>query len=155
MLQMESLFLRPLSSKSDVEFLQELYQDSEFQEFFGKMHAITSNEEQSIFNSTYIVMNNSQEKLGYVYLGHRIVKNNVMATTVYYGVAQKYRKQKIGTKILSEIGTHLLNREDINTVILNIDVNNIGSIKAAKAAGFQYIPDFSDEEEFQFQKSRL
>ncbi len=55
--------------------------------------------------------------------------------------------------MVKEVSDYLLSRGDINTVIMNIDAENIYSQKVAKNADFIYMPDFSDDEEFQFQRT--
>lgn len=62
------------------------------------------------------------------------------------------RRQGLGSLLLKEVSNYLLQREDINTVIMNIAVDNIYSQSAAKNAGFVCTLEFSDEDELQFRK---
>jgi len=139
-------------AKSDFASLNRLYRDELFQNFFGKMHVESVNYSDSIFNHTFVVKDGGQF-LGYLSISHRIVREDVMATTIYYGISPEYRHQGLGSKLVKEVSDYLLSRGDINTVIMNIDAENIYSQKVAKNADFIYMPEFSDDEELQFQRT--
>lgn len=115
------------------------------------MHFEISKTNDSIFDNTYLVQQN-QISVGYISIAHHIVRGEMMATTLYYGIEAGWRKQGIGTLLIKEVSDYLLNRDDINTVIMNIDIENVYGQKVAKNAGFVYIPEFSDEDELQFRK---
>ncbi len=57
------------------------------------------------------------------------------------GVHPQYRNKGYGTKILVELTDWFLNFEDINCIRLNIDTNNIYSLKCAKKAGYTEVEE--------------
>lgn len=153
-MKLQNFKLIPLQKcdEENATFLNNLYLDKEFQKFFGKMHFEISKTKDSIFANTYVAQKN-KIPVGFVVIAHRIVRGNVMATTLYYGIDAKYRHQGFGSSLMREVSDYLLEREDINMVIMNINIENIYSQKVAEKAGFIYIPEFSDNEEYQYRKS--
>ena len=73
-------------AKSDFASLNRFYRDELFQNFFGKMQVESVNHSDSIFNHTFVVKDGGQF-LGYLSISHRIVREDVMATTIYYGIS--------------------------------------------------------------------
>ena len=116
------------------------------------MHIKNATSGSSIFNNTFIAVH-GKSPIGYVALAHHIIKEQVMATTIYYGIALEYRHQGLGSQLVKELSNYLLSRDDIDTVITNIDINNTYSQKVARNAGFIHMIDFSDDEELQFRKT--
>lgn len=104
-------------------------------------------------NSNTFIAVQGKSPIGYVALAHHIIKEQVMVTTIYYGIALEYRHQGLESQLVKELSDYLLSKDDINTVIMNIDIDNSYSQKVARNAGFIHMIDFFDDEELQFRKT--
>lgn len=67
----------------------------------------------------------------------RVFKQTFNGTIdLQYAVAKEYRRSGYGTKILKEISNYFINNIEITCITLDIDKNNIGSIKCATNLGY-------------------
>lgn len=95
------------------------------------------------FGNAYLVTQNDSI-VGYLYLSGK-------STNYIYlelSILKKYRKNGIGSQILSEVTDYIFyNNNDLKEIKLNIDKSNIGSMKASMNAGYFY-----DEDDYMKQK---
>ena len=92
------------------------------------------------------------ELIGYVGLSPKIETALGKTISIYYAILKEYYGKGYGQLILNEISLILKKQEDVALIIANVDNTNMHGLKTIQAAGFNKIPELSDEEETQFHK---
>lgn len=137
-----------INNESHLKCIKSILDDTDSDEYLGHIPLTCSND---LFNSAYIIIDHNQN-IGFFSIAHRIERNNIVATTLYYGIHPDFRKAGYATKMLNEISDFLLNHKLVDLIILNINRKNIGSIKAAFNSNYYEVPEFSDSEDIQFHR---
>lgn len=138
-----------ISNIRDNEFSEKMKQDGDFKRFFGGVVLKEGNQD-SIFMNDYLLKSNGHN-VGYIHIGDKVIRDDVVAVTLYYYIDKMYRGNGIATGALRELMEYLINQEYINYFILNIHRENMASIKVAINNGFIRQNEIDDdEEEIQF-----
>lgn len=119
------------------EFKKELLKDEEFKKYFGnfflsRIDDIFTGSNTLEVGKAYLV-EEKEEVIGMI----RIFSYHEAGfINIQYAVGKEYRNQGYGKELLKEISKYFLNK-DIKRISLDIDKNNIGSIKCALDAGYE------------------
>jgi len=105
----------------------------------GERLEISKNNNKSIYNSAFVVLDNSIP-VGYLFISSRINDEVFLECSIL----KEYRKMGYGSRITNEISDYLFEEENIRSIKLDIDPSNKKSILAANSCGF-----FLDEEEYE------
>lgn len=125
------------NNNSHREFKNSLINDLEFKKYFGefflkRIDDIFTNSDSLEVDKAYIVLENDKI-IGMI----RIFSYHQLGfLNIQYAVNPEYRNQGYGKKILKEVSNYFLNNNNIKCISLDIDKNNIGSIKCALDAGY-------------------
>lgn len=90
------------------------------------------------FDMGFLVSINN-EIIGYIFIS----KNILDQVYLEYSLLKKYRGNKYGKLILSEVSDYLMNEYNIKSLVLDIDPSNTPSIRTAIGCGYEI-----DEEEY-------
>lgn len=134
---------------TDSAFFEKMKQDEDFKRFFGGV-LLKEENQGSIFMNDYLLKSNGQN-VGYIHIGDKVIREEVVAVTLYYYIDKLYRGNGIATGALRELMEYLTNQEHVNYFILNIHRENMASIKVAINNGFIQKNEINyNEEEIQF-----
>lgn len=129
------------NNSSHRKFKESLINDLEFKKYFGqfflkRIDDIFSNSNSLQVDKAYLILENDKI-IGMIriYSYHQLGFLNIQ-----YAVNPQYRNQGYGKKILKEVSNYFLN-DNIKCISLDIDKNNIGSIKCALDAGYTFEED--------------
>lgn len=86
--------------------------------------------------NAYLIFDIS-EIIGFVYM--YLNKNNELL--LYLGIRKDKRKMGYGSKISQELTDYLLQAFSLNGIKVQVESDNIGSLKAIEKAGFKYLED--------------
>ncbi len=132
--QEHNLFLKSL--------LEEIEESGELEERMGDISYMFdhSYQELSTFSlnnpNAYLIFDIS-EIIGFVYM--YLNKNNELL--LYLGIRKDKRKMGYGSKISQELTDYLLQAFSLNGIKVQVESDNIGSLKAIEKAGFKYLED--------------
>lgn len=135
------------SNEDHRKFKFSLSSDDDFKRFFGQMFMNGIDEKFTESDSleadkVYLVVKDSNI-IGLV----RLLTKNKEVVELQYAIKKDYRKNKLGSVLLTEFSSYLLDNET-NKIILKIEKNNIPSIKCAINSGFE-------EKNGVYQKSKI
>lgn len=135
-----SLYILDKNSKEDFEFVKKLFHNEDIKKWVhGISNILSDNIKKEFFNKGFIVKDKN-EYIGYLGIG----SFNKHEDCVYlrYGIDNEKTGKGYGKKILNEITEYIFsNYENIKTIRLKIDKENIPSLKTANACGYTWQQD--------------
>ena len=141
-IELKTLNLTRYSEERDKNLKNELengLSSSNFIHQIGERLVISKDNNKSIYNSAFVVLDNSNP-VGYLFISSRINDEVFLECSIL----KEYRGKGYGSRITNEISDYLFEEENIRSIKLDIDPSNKKSILAAEACGF-----FLDEEEYE------
>lgn len=102
----------------------------------------------------FIVLNENNEKIGYLNISDQTEAYFGNTVSIYYAVEEKYRGNHYGQKIIKEVNNWLFQNRNIECVVAQADTNNIYSQKALTEAGMQEANSSDDYMTFIERKNR-
>lgn len=134
-IKLEDFILKNIENDEEEKFINELFKEEKVYHYLGNL----SNE---INENTYIVYYENN-MIGYTSLSKVEFREGRYASTLYNAISTKYANKGYGTLLLKEYSDYLLDSSDV--IILNIDTDNIASIRSAEKAGFVEDCKFDDQ----------
>lgn len=112
----------------------------------GERLLISRKTENLEFGNAYFITDKN-DIVGYLYLSGKSKKFIYLELSIL----KRYRKNGIGSQILSEVSDYIFfANDDLKEIKLNIDKSNIGSMKASINAGYFYDEDDYINEKIDF-----
>ena len=135
-----SLHIIDRENKEDLEFAKKLFHNEDIKKWVhGISNIISENKEKEFFGKGFIVKDD-KEYIGYLGIGSL----NKQEKSVYLraGLDSNKTGKGYGKKILSEITEYIFsNYEEIESIKLKIDRENIPSLKTANSCGYTWLQD--------------
>ena len=135
-----SLHIIDKNNKGDFEFAKKLFQNKDIKKWVhGISNILSDNIKKEFFDKGFIVKDNN-DYVGYLGIG----SFNKQEKSVYLraGIDSDKTGNGYGKKILGEITEYIFsNYEEIESIRLKIDRENIPSLKTANACGYTWLRD--------------
>ena len=141
MLKLENLYLDTYSEKYK-NLLESFNNESKSDFIYNIADRLisSSNKDKFTFDVGYVVLNESLEGVGYVFISG--IRNDNLY--IEYSITKENRGYGYGKKLLNEVTNYLFENYNIKDARLDIDSSNQKSIKTAEACGY-----FLDEDDFE------
>lgn len=119
------------------DLIDEIEREGELENRMGDItymfdHSYQELENFSLTNPNAYLVYNGESIIGFVYM--YINKENELL--LYLGIHQNFRNQGYSSKINKELTEYLLNDFNIKRIKVQVEEDNIGSVKAITKAGF-------------------
>lgn len=124
------------------DLLEEVENQGELLERLGDIsymfdHSYQELENFSLYNPNAYLVNDEELIIGFVYM----YLNDLNELLLYMGVKDSFRRLGYASRITSELTDYILKNFAINGIKVQVESDNIGSLKAIQKSGFEHLED--------------
>lgn len=122
--------------------LEEVENQGELEERLGDIsymfdHSYQELENFSLYNSNAYLVYDKESIIGFVYM----YLNDLNELLLYMGIKDSFRRLGYASKITSELTDYILKNFAIKGIKVQVESDNIGSLKAIQKSGFEHLED--------------
>ena len=149
-MELETLKLKKLdyNDPEDYAFIQELEKSTNMDYLWD----LTNLEDTADNKDGMIVLNEDDEKIGYLNLSEPTEARYGKTINIYYATLEKYRNKGYAKKMLEEVSNYLFNNTKIDCIIAAVKIENMASQKVLLKSGFELA--YEDDEDMRFIRVR-
>lgn len=134
MIQLENLKLDYIDYDNieHLKFLKKMMQSKDIKYLWDLSDSSLYNNQN---NDKFLVLNDKDEKIGYINISDVTEGYFGNTVSIYYGVEESYRGNGYGRRIVSEVNKWLFENRNVECVIAQVDIDNIHSNYTLNKAG--------------------